>query len=303
MSTAHLSVPTLFNVNGLVALISGGGTGIGLMATQALAANGAKVYIVGRRQEALDRVVEVYGPLSKGQIIPLVGDVTKKEDVLRLAAEIKEREGGLHILINNAGISGPRTPWTKDTPVEQLSHDLLQESEEGWADVFRTNTTSIYYMSVAFLPLLHKFTFGGDAAGRAIYEKYQTGIINITSISGLVKVAQNHFCYNASKAAANHLHRMMATEFAHTGVRVNSIAPGLFPTEMTARGKGSDANNKTDLGAGWNINNMDTPADRPGSDEDLGGTVLYLSSRAGQYTQGQIIAVDGGVLETHPSCV
>merc|ERR1711939_476429 len=90
MSSSHLLASRLFSVKGLVALVSGGGTGIGLMVTQALAANGAKVYIVGRRKEALDRVVSVYSPNVDGQIIALPGDVTDKSDIKRLAEEIKQ---------------------------------------------------------------------------------------------------------------------------------------------------------------------------------------------------------------------
>lgn len=121
--------------------------------------------------------------------------------------------------------------------VEELSQKLWDEQTvEGWDDVFRTNVHSIFYMTVAFLPLLQKFTNGTDPAGRAIYERYQSVVINTTSISGLIKKAQNHFACefvvprdrlvetdpllsidNASKGAANHLQRLMATEFAHTG--------------------------------------------------------------------------------------
>lgn len=153
--------------------------------------------------------------------------MTSKDDVTRLAAEVKQREGGLHLLVNNAGIAGPKTKVSKDDDsVETWSQKLLEEPVEGWDDVFRTNVTNIFLMTSAFLPLLAKFTYGGDAAGRAIYEKYQTGVcvllpcfsvdvllltvwqsvlgsklltgtrpcsINIASISGLTKLSQSHF--------------------------------------------------------------------------------------------------------------
>ncbi|GAA5998217.1 SDR family NAD(P)-dependent oxidoreductase [Rhodotorula paludigena] len=300
MSSAHFAASRLFSVKGLVAVVSGGGTGIGLMATQALAANGARVYIVGRRQEALDNVVKTYNQGVEGEIIALPGDVTSKDDVKRLAAEVKQREGGLHLLVNNAGIAGPKTKVSKDDDsVETWSQKLLEEPVEGWDDVFRTNVTNIFLMTSAFLPLLAKFTYGGDAAGRAIYEKYQTGVINIASISGLTKLSQSHFAYNASKAAATHLTRMMSTEFAHTGVRINSINPGVFPSEMT--GSGSDENNKTSLEGEFDPSSMNLMAKRAGSEEDMGGTILYLASRAGQYTTGTYIPVDGGALAANPS--
>ncbi|GAA5852416.1 hypothetical protein JCM9279_001194 [Rhodotorula babjevae] len=299
MSSSHLLASRLFSVKNLVAFVSGGGTGI--VATQALAANGAKVYICGRRKEALDRVVEVYSPQVEGQIIALPGDVTSKDDIKRLAEEIKQREGGLHILINNAGISGEVTKFDEEKPsAELLSERLMKEQTfEGWNEVFQTNVSSIFFLTAAMLPLLAKFTNGGDPAGRAIYEKYQSVIINTTSISGLIKSAQNHFAYNASKGAANHLQRLMATEFAHTGVRLNSIAPGVVPSEMT--GSGSDDKNKTSLEGQFDPSSLKVPADRAGTDEDLGGTFLYLAARAGQYTNGVIIPVDGGTLLTNPS--
>lgn len=94
----------LFNVQGKVALISGGGSGIGLMAAQTLAANGAKVYITGRRSEKLDRAVELYSG-APGQIVPIVADVTSKDSIKSLLQQFSAKEKALHILINNAGIT------------------------------------------------------------------------------------------------------------------------------------------------------------------------------------------------------
>ncbi|GAA5905578.1 hypothetical protein JCM5296_003108 [Sporobolomyces johnsonii] len=302
MSSAHLAAAKLFSVKGLTAVVTGGGTGIGLMATQALAANGAKVYIIGRRYEKLENVVKTYGgDKVSGEIIPLQGDVTSKDDLKRLAEEVKSREGGIHILINNAGISGEVTKLAPlNTAQEIFDAHWKEQTIEGWTDVFRTNVFALFYSTIAFLPLLEKNTWGKDAAGKEIYENYQTGVVNITSISGLIKAAQNHFAYNASKAAATHLQRMLATEIGpKTGIRFNAIAPGVFPSEMT--GSGSDENNKTSLEGEFDPKSLNVPADRAGSDEDMAGTILYLCSRAGQYTNGVILPVDGGTLSTNPS--
>ncbi|GAA5858553.1 hypothetical protein JCM1840_001254 [Sporobolomyces johnsonii] len=302
MSSAHLAAAKLFSVKGLTAVVTGGGTGIGLMATQALAANGAKVYIIGRRQEKLENVVKTYGgDKVSGEIIPLQGDVTSKDDLKRLAEEVKSREGGIHILINNAGISGEVTKLAPlNTAQEIFDAHWKEQTIEGWTDVFRTNVFALFYSTIAFLPLLEKNTWGKDAAGKEICENYQTGVVNITSISGLIKAAQNHFAYNASKAAATHLQRMLATEIGpKTGIRFNAIAPGVFPSEMT--GSGSDENNKTSLEGEFDPKSLNVPADRAGTDEDMAGTILYLCSRAGQYTNGVILPVDGGTLSTNPS--
>lgn len=298
MSCTNFAVSKLFSVKGLVAVVTGGGTGIGLMATQALAANGAKVYIIGRRKEALDNVVKNYSDVE-GKIVPIQGDITKKEDIKRIIAEIKKEHEGIHILVNNAGISGEVTRVSKEASAQEVSDKLWDEQTfEGWDNVFRTNVSSAFFVTAAFLPLLQKYTFGGDAAGKAIYEKYQTGVITISSISGLIKIAQNHFAYNSSKGAAVHLNRLMSTEWSHLGIRFNTIAPGIFPSEMTT--DGSDDKQKSSLD-GFDPSSMSIPADRAGTDEDMGGSILYLSSRAGQYTSGTVIPVDGATLATNPS--
>jgi NAD(P)-dependent dehydrogenase (short-subunit alcohol dehydrogenase family) len=109
--TREFTAENLFNVKGFVAVVTGGGTGIGLMATQALAANGAKVYITGRRMEALENAAKKHQPTNGngGEIIP-VGpcDVTKKEDLQKLADDVGHREKCIHLLVCNAGVSGPK---------------------------------------------------------------------------------------------------------------------------------------------------------------------------------------------------
>ncbi|KAL9632065.1 MAG: hypothetical protein Q9164_005546, partial [Protoblastenia rupestris] len=100
-----LEISNLFNVKGRVALVTGGGSGIGLMATQALAVNGAKVYIVGRTEEKLETVVKAHGQNIAGEIIPITADITNKEDIARLVKDIESREKCLCVLINNAGVA------------------------------------------------------------------------------------------------------------------------------------------------------------------------------------------------------
>lgn len=104
------------NTDPLVALVTGGGSGIGLMATQALAVNGAKVYITGRTGEKLGRVTELYGKNIPGQIIPITSDTTSKESIQELVKEIESKEKSLHILINNAGILSSTANTEADDP-------------------------------------------------------------------------------------------------------------------------------------------------------------------------------------------
>lgn len=216
----------LFDLKGHVALVTGGGSGIGLMATQALVTNGAKVYITGRTKSKLDRVVELYSH-GNDSIIPLQCDVSDKSQIADLVKEVSSREKCLCILVNNAGISGS-TLQTESGSASEMKQNLFEAEKstfDDWTDVYRTNVAQIFFTTTAFLPLLQK---SGD-----MFPGWSGTVVNITSISGLVKTAQHHFGYNASKAAAIHLTRMLAAEIAanELKVRVNSIAPGVFPSE------------------------------------------------------------------------
>ncbi|TPX11349.1 uncharacterized protein E0L32_001167 [Thyridium curvatum] len=291
---------SLFNMKGRVALVTGSetyalhspgaGTGIGLMATQALAVNGAKVYIAGRSTDKLDNVVETYGRDIEGEIIPLQGDVTDKADVARLAAELARREECLCILVNNAGVSSASLTTETEAAglqaAEELRRNLFDTDKttlEDWVDVYRTNVASVFFVTTALLPLLQKSSERHDG--------WSGTVINITSISGLIKSAQHHFSYNASKGAAVQLTRMLAAEVANSGlkVRINSIAPGVFPSEMTTKEE-SDEYQKSHIPKEKYADKV--PAARPGRDEDMAQAVLFLA--ANQYLNGQTVAVDGG---------
>ncbi|CAF9914394.1 MAG: hypothetical protein GOMPHAMPRED_008150 [Gomphillus americanus] len=279
----------LFNVRGRVALITGGGSGIGLMAAQALAVNGAKVYITGRTLEKLDQVVKSHGQNITGEIIPLQADVTDKQSITKLVSELESREPqGLGILINNAGIAGP----THETEVDNgqassLKKHLFDNPEstfEAWSDVYRTNASSIFFLSTALLPLLQKHTENNHG--------FSSTILNIASISGSVKSAQHHFQYNASKAAALHITKLLAAEIAKNKIkiRVNAISPGVFPSEMTA--DESDDKQKSHIEKEKFEGKV--PADRPGKDEDMGSAVLFAATN--QYLNGVEVVVDGGYI-------
>ncbi|KAB5592312.1 Short chain dehydrogenase/reductase family protein [Ceratobasidium theobromae] len=316
----HLSINRVFNVSGLTALITGGGTGIGLMMARGLAANGAKVYIGGRRKAVVDKAAAENSNSNSdgtsGKIVPLALDVTDKESIANAVKLISKEDGKLDVLINklvhqtsikleftivcSAGQEGPKSiffsdptsPERKDTTT--LGTALFKsESFQGWADLFSINVSSNYFVSVAFLGLL-------EAATRARESEtggWSSSIVNITSISGQMKLSQNHFAYNASKAAGNHLTKMLSTELAlrNIPIRVNAIAPGAFPTEMTnLQAKNVD---KVALGI------SKVPSARGGIEADIAGAALYLASPASYYVNGQILTVDGGFIATNPSVV
>jgi NAD(P)-dependent dehydrogenase (short-subunit alcohol dehydrogenase family) len=158
-----------------------------------------------------------------------------KEDVARLYKELSEKEPkGIQLLVNNAGIarddntkfSSAGQPDMEDA--EAISKHFLKSEPQSWADTFKTNVGSIFYMSMTFLPLLAK--------GKDVTPGYTSSVINVSSISGYMKGSSNgQFAYASSKAAATHLSRMLATTFAGTKVRVNTIAPGVFPSEVCNR--------------------------------------------------------------------
>ncbi|KAG0152051.1 hypothetical protein CROQUDRAFT_35675 [Cronartium quercuum f. sp. fusiforme G11] len=267
-----LSLESLYSVAGLVAVVTGGGTGIGLMCTEALATHGAKVYITGRRKAVLKQAVDNYNQHVTGRIVAIQADVTSMGDLERVVKEIENQEpNGIQILINNAGIGGPSSVLNSDKSGKELAKSTSEsENFEGWDEVWRTNVAAVYFSTVCFLPLLEKGS----------KEFYRSGVINISSICGLSKGSQSHIAYNASKAATIHMTKIMATEVGRLGIRFNSIAPGLFPSEMS------------DISEIFAKKKYKIPAGRPGKLEEMAATVLY----GGQYSDGLIMPVDGGFL-------
>lgn len=254
------------------------------MATQTLAVNGAKVYIVGRTLEKLNRVSELYGTDIPGQIIPISADVTKKEGVQKIVKEIESREKYVSVLINNAGVSSTSTSTEPEDPNELRKNLFYEEAAniDDWENVWRTNVYQIYLMTTAFLPFLQKGT-------EAEYG-FSSTVINISSISGIVKSAQHHFAYNASKAAAIHLTKMLAHEITSSNlkIRINNIAPGVFPSEMTA----GESDEKQKSAIPREKYESKVPAARPGHERDMANAILFTATN--QYLNGQTIVIDGG---------
>ncbi|KAL7757224.1 hypothetical protein ACKLNR_011751 [Fusarium oxysporum f. sp. zingiberi] len=298
MATHHaknevLKAAALFDVSHITAVVTGGATGIGLMITQALQSNGAKVYITGRRKEVLEQTQKTYGT-GPGSIHVLPGDVSERDEAIRLAEEVGNKEpNGIHLLVNNAGIaeddntkfSSAGEPDTSDA--KALSEHFLKTEPQQWADTLKTNVTGPYYMSMAFLPLLAK--------GHETTPGYSSQIVNVSSISGAMKgSSMGQPAYATSKAALTHLSRMIATLTKDIKVRVNVIAPGLFPSEMTT-GE-SDEGNKSNIDK-----KMTNPAGRPGHDTDMAATILFLAGKGGLFYNGQIVYPDGGSTLINPA--
>jgi Dehydrogenases with different specificities (related to short-chain alcohol dehydrogenases) len=252
-----LLIESLFSVAGKVALVTGGSSGIGQMIATALAANGVKVYIAGRKKERLESAV---AEISRyGTCIGLMADLSRVDECERLAAELASREPKLHILINNAGNS-----W---------GQPLDEYTEAGWERVMNLNLKGVFFLTQKLLPLL-------DAA--ATHED-NARVISLSSVGAFVPHG-NAYAYNTSKAALEQLTRMLARSFSGRNITVNAMSPGWYPTKMNAP-LGDEARDA------WLAN---TPVGRLGTVEDAGGLIIFLCSRAGAYINGRTIITDGG---------
>ncbi|KAJ3091825.1 hypothetical protein HDU96_002931 [Phlyctochytrium bullatum] len=264
-----LKLPALFSVKGKVALVTGGATGIGKMIAAALVQNGAKVYIASRKIQNVQKAADELNKMGPGQCIALQADLTTKAETEALAAKLKEKETRLHILVNNSGMS-----WGS-----QLTD---YDEKNGWDRLFALNVKGLFFLTTALLPLLQNGATNIDP-GR---------VINISSVAGTSSVAEmglaapgsGTWSYNTSKAAVNHLTRLLANTLADKFVTVNAIAPGVFPSNMTKFG----LDNAKDalLSA--------QPTGRIGTPEDMAGLALFLSSRAAAHITGAVIPIDGG---------
>lgn len=254
----------LFNVEGKVALVSGGSSGIGAMMARGLVANGAKVIITARRPEPL---AEVRSELSKyGECSAFPCDMTALTEIQSLVASIAEREEKLDILINNAGAN-----WF--APVETVS-------EADWESVMNINLKSMFFAIQQFLPLLRASATPDDPAR----------IINIASVHGLRTPEFPTYAYSASKSGAIHLTRHLAMDLANENINVNAIAPGLFESDMTKSYVNDPTKQKS-------ISHQ-IPLGRIGKPEDIAGAALYLSAAASSWITGQTLVIDGGLTAT-----
>lgn len=255
------------------------------MSAQALAANGAKVYITGRRQEVLQTAANSHNPSGNGQIIPLGPyDVTKKDQLEAMYKDLSLKEKHINLLIAAAGISGEKAEPDQERATDMKEKLWNNETFEGWSETYNTDVTSVYFTTVALLPLLQ--------AGTESHGHLSASVIVISSMSGIMRHAQGHFSYNAAKGGTVHLTKLMSAEFQKIRVRVNSIAPGYFPSEMTA--KESDSDQKSELPDEKIQEKGHVPQGRAGHDEEMAQAVLFLTKNT--YVNGEIIAVDGGVL-------
>ncbi|KAJ5820248.1 hypothetical protein N7474_005839 [Penicillium riverlandense] len=286
--SASINAADLFNVDGLVAVITGGGSGIGLMMAKALAANGAsKVFIVGRRFSVLESAAK---ESKYGNIIPLLGDVTSKGDLKSITAHVDVEAGHVDLLIANAGISGPDLEGLSESPsIEELQQKLWGPKLETFANTYTVNTAAIFYTVVAFLRLLDKGNKKRNGGPRS-------QVVATSSISGFNRNVPGGFAYGGSKAATTHMMKQFATLLAPYGIRSNIIAPGIYPSEMTAANMAKQPEETRQVFPATVI-----PEERMGDEQDVAGAILFLASRAGAYCNGNVLVTDGGRLSVTPA--
>ncbi|KAF2747708.1 NAD(P)-binding protein [Sporormia fimetaria CBS 119925] len=292
MAASKLSASNLFNVNRLVAVVTGGGTGIGLMITKALAANGAdKIYIVGRRKEVLEKAAEDINP---NVVTPLVGDVTSLPSLLQITDHITSKTGFINLLVANSGIMGPHplktSPGAAPPSLSAYRAHALATPMEDFTNTYAVNTTSVYYSTMAFLELLD----AGNKRGN-MGPDIRSQVLTTGSIGAFSRLRGASFAYNSSKVATTHMMKMMATAFVPYNIRCNVLAPGTFPSEIAIA---AGTVQSLDPGEVKKYDKEMVPAERAGTEEDMAGAVLYMASKAGAYLNGSVIVVDGGRLGT-----
>ncbi|KAJ0295502.1 hypothetical protein COL516b_012507 [Colletotrichum fioriniae] len=294
MASPNLNAADLFGVKGLIAVVTGGGTvatlnirskfelGIGLMIAQGLEANGAIVYIIGRRKEALEQAAKT---AKNSNIRTIQGDITSKIDLERAVAEIKEAHGYVNVVIANSGIGGPALKGLPPNPtIAQYREFVFGWEQKDFTETFAVNTTGVFFTVAAFLELL-------DEGNKRSNFKQRSQVIATSSIGAYNRNPMG-FAYGASKAAVVHMFKQLSTTLVPFNIRANVIAPGFYPSEMTTATV--EAHKE-----GWPKTTI--PEERAGDVEDMAGAVLFLVSRAGAYTNGNVLVTDGGRLGIVPS--
>ncbi|MEI6485761.1 MAG: SDR family oxidoreductase [Sphingomonadales bacterium] len=255
-----MKITNLFSVEGKLAVVTGGSRGIGEMIARALIENGARVIITSRKIADCEGLAAQLGP----NCTAIPADLSQMAEIERFAAAVSAHTPKVDILFNNAGAS-----WGAD-------FDAFPEA--GWDKVMDINVKSVFFLTQKLMPCLEA------AAAPDRFAK----VINIGSIDGQHVSDLETYSYAASKAGVLHLTRMMAKFLARRHISVNAIAPGFFPSKMTA---GIAEEFREAFRAA-------TPMQRWGTPEDMAGVALFLSSRASDFLCGSVITADGGYATT-----
>jgi NAD(P)-dependent dehydrogenase (short-subunit alcohol dehydrogenase family) len=237
-----------------LAIITGGGSGLGFAIAQKFIENNIQCVISGRNPEKLNRAKEQLGE----NCFSIPCDVSDLKSIPSFVQQVAEQYGQIDILVNNAGIN--------------MKKEFIEVTDEDFQTILTTNLSAVFTMSREVVKHMLIYNSGS--------------IINISSMAaqyGLPKV----IAYTASKTAIDGMTRAMAVELSPLGIRVNAIAPGFIYSEMTAKALDSDPERKAKVFGR-------TPMGRMGQPEDIGCAALYLASDGANYVTGVILPVDGG---------
>lgn len=243
-----------FDLSGQVAVVTGGGTGIGYATAKCLAAAGAKVVITGRREEVLQKACEELGE----NLSYCVYDVTDTDHAKDFIDQVVREQGGIDILVNNAG--------------RQCKKEVEDIEIQDFRNLMDVHLYGSYALSQAAIPYMK--------------EKKRGSILFISSMSallGLTKVC----VYGSAKSAMLGLTRCLAGDVSQYGIRVNAIVPGFIDTPMFREVVDQDLPRQQKILG-------HTPMQRYGSPEDIGWAAVYLSSKAASFVNGTYLTVDGG---------
>jgi NAD(P)-dependent dehydrogenase (short-subunit alcohol dehydrogenase family) len=242
-----------------IAIVTGAGSGIGRACAAALAREGARVVLVGRRKERLEETARAMGDSA----FVVAADVSKKDEIARVVELAVAHFGGLNILLNNAGVLHIGT-------AEQIT-------EEQWDETFNVNVRGLWLFSRAVLP--------------AMRESGSGSIINMASVLG-INGARNRASYAPSKGAVVLLTKCMAIDHGHEHIRVNAICPSFVETELTATviSQAPDPNSVRSERIAVH------PIGRLGQPEDIAGLAVYLAGDESSWVTGSVFSVDGGYL-------
>jgi len=263
----------------------------------------SKIFVLGRREDALK---ETASQTINGTVIPIQCDITSKESLEAAYNAVAAQTTHVDLLVANSGIMGPlmKAPQpAADGSLPALSKvrdELFNVPMEEFNNVMNVNVTGSYYTFLAFLPLLEAANKRRPSSQEDVLSAPTAQVIITSSIAGYNRKVPFSFAYNASKAATTHLVKMLSTNFAGYNIRVNGISPGLYYSDMSSHvfkdagiegGAISDGSFPREL----------IPATRAGSEEDIGGLIVWLASNSGGYINGNIVVTDGGRISVVPA--
>lgn len=243
-----------FSLEGKLAVITGGGTGLGFGIAKAYVASGARIVLTGRREQVLQDACRELG----GNAAFMVNDIADLKSLPGLVAAIEAQHGAIDILVNNAGINLKR-------PVQEMT-------DEEFVNVIQTNVNGLFALSREVI--------------KVMLLRQQGVIINIASMAAMYGLPKA-IGYTSSKSAVLGMTRGLASELGPTGIRVNAISPGFIYSAMTDKALSADPDRKRRA-------MDRTPMGRMGEAEDIGWAAVYLASNAAKYVTGANLAVDGG---------